>query len=84
MPEGNVPGPSGQQTNRAGKGKNKDRERSIREESEGDSKDNLAGNGTGTGNASEGKGGSGINRVNRESEDLRRICSRGICHDLRA
>jgi hypothetical protein len=75
MPDASGAGSSGQPSNRAGKGKNNAKDRGSREESVGDSKDGYAGNvpGVGMGNASEGKGGSGINRVNREYHEHIRL-----------
>jgi hypothetical protein len=68
MPEASGVGSSAQSSNRGPKGKNNAKDRENREDSVGESKDGFSGNasGVGVGNASEGKGGSGINRVNRE------------------
>lgn len=68
MPEASGTGSSAQPSHRGVKGKNNAKDRDNREDSVGESKDGFTGNpsGSGVGNASEGKGGSGINRVNRE------------------
>ncbi|KAJ9102354.1 hypothetical protein QFC21_002754 [Naganishia friedmannii] len=63
-----MPEEQGQGSSRGGKTRAKEKDRGSRDPSYGDYKDDIMGltSGTGTGNASEGKGGSGINRVNRQ------------------